>query len=167
MATSKSGTSTTPTAEADGGFTKAEREAMKDRAAELRAAKGGRGAEKAAAAARAVVERIEGMPEPDRLIAARLHEIITSTAPGLAPKLWYGMPAYARDGKIVCFVQGAAKFESRYSTLGFNDAARLDEGSMWPTSWAISEIAEADEAVIRALVARAVSRSAPGINGHG
>lgn len=157
MTTSKTGSSTTQTAKSDDGFSKAEREAMKERAAELRAAKGGKGAEKAASAARAVVEKIGEMPEPDRTIAAHLHEIITSTAPELAPKLWYGMPAYARDGKIVCFVQGAAKFESRYSTLGFNDEARLDEGSIWPTSWAITEITEADEAVVRALVARAVS----------
>ena len=97
------------------------------------------------------------MPQPDRTLAERLHAIIPSTAPELSPKTWYGMPAYAKDDKIVCFFQGAQKFESRYSTLGFNDRANLDEGTMWPTAYAVTDLTETDVERIEALIRRAVS----------
>jgi uncharacterized protein YdhG (YjbR/CyaY superfamily) len=100
--------------------------------------------------------RIAAMPAPDRALGKRLHAIITASAPVLSPKLWYGMPAYAKDGKVVCFFQGAAKFKSRYATFGFNDAANLDKGTMWPTSFALKKLTAADEAKIRALVKQAV-----------
>jgi uncharacterized protein YdhG (YjbR/CyaY superfamily) len=97
------------------------------------------------------------MSEPDRAMAERLHAIITSSAPALAPKTWYGMPAYARDGKVVCFFQPAAKFKTRYATFGFNDNANLDDGGLWPTAYALKELTAADEAKIAALVKQAVS----------
>src|SRR5256714_13887328 len=97
------------------------------------------------------------MPASDRTMAERLHAIIKATAPGLAPRLWYGMPAYAKDGKVVCFFQSAQKFKTRYATLGFSDAANLDEGAMWPTAYAVSELSGAEEARIAALVKKAVS----------
>jgi uncharacterized protein YdhG (YjbR/CyaY superfamily) len=97
------------------------------------------------------------MPEPDRAIGERLHAIIKASAPALSPKLWYGMPAYAKEGKVVCFFQSAQKFKSRYATLGFNDAANLDEGTMWPTAFALTKLTAADEARIGALVKKAVS----------
>jgi uncharacterized protein YdhG (YjbR/CyaY superfamily) len=97
------------------------------------------------------------MPEPDRAMAERLHAIVTASAPVLSPKTWYGMPAYAKDGKVVCFFQSAHKFKSRYATFGFNDTANLDEGTMWPTSFALQELTAADEARIGALVKKAVS----------
>ena len=105
----------------------------------------------------AVLAKIAAMPAPDRTMGERLHAIIKASAPGLSPKLWYGMPAYARDGNVVCFFQGAQKFKTRYSTLGFSDKANLDEGSMWPTSFALKEMTAADEARIGALVKKAVS----------
>ncbi len=129
------------------GFTKEERAAMKERAAEL----------KSAASESEVVAKIEEMPEPDRGIAERVHAIIRATAPQLTPRLWYGMPAYAKDGQIVCFLQPAAKFKTRYSTLGFNDAARLDDGSMWPTAFALTKLTKADEARLAELIKQAVS----------
>jgi len=135
------------------GFTEAERAAMKDRAAETKAAR--RGATKADDLA-TLLEKIAEMQEPDRMLAERIHEIITSVAPELAPRTWYGMPAYAKDGKIICFFQSAAKFKARYATLGFNDPANLDEGTMWPTSWALKELTPADEKKITALVKKAV-----------
>ena len=95
--------------------------------------------------------------QPDRALAERLHAIITAAAPGLSPKLWYGMPGYAQDGKVVCFFQSAQKFKTRYATLGFNDQAKLDDGTMWPTAYALTELSEADEAAIAALVKKAVS----------
>jgi uncharacterized protein YdhG (YjbR/CyaY superfamily) len=101
--------------------------------------------------------KIAEMQGPDRRMAERLHAIITSAAPALSPKTWYGMPAYAKDGKVVCFFQSAEKFQSRYATFGFNDAANLDDGSMWPTSFALKELTPSDEATIEALVRRAVS----------
>src|SRR5215210_7703751 len=105
-----------------------------------------------------LLAKIAEMPEPDRAMAERLHEIVKASAPALSPKTWYGMPAYANnDGKVVCFFQGAQKFNSRYATLGFNDAANLDEGAMWPTSFALKELTAAEEARIAALVKRAVS----------
>ena len=105
---------------------------------------------------KAVVAKIAAMKEPDRALAKKVHAIVKANAPALAPKLWYGMPAYARDGKVVCFFQDAQKFKSRYATLGFSDQARLDEGNMWPAGFAVKELAQADEARIAALVKKAV-----------
>ncbi len=139
------------------GFTDEERAAMKDRIQEEKAAarRGPRTAkveeESAALAA------IAAMQEPDRSMAKRLHAIIKASAPSLSPKLWYGMPAYARDGKIVCFFQPAQKFKTRYATLGFNDPAHLDEGALWPVAFALKELTAAEEARISALVKKAVS----------
>jgi uncharacterized protein YdhG (YjbR/CyaY superfamily) len=139
------------------GFTDEERGAMKERAQELKAAarRGPRG--KKADAESAVLTKIAEMPEPDRGMAERLHAIIKASAPALSPKLWYGMPAYAKDGKVVCFFQGAHKFKSRYATFGFDDSANLDDGAMWPTAFALTELTAADEARIGALVKKAVS----------
>lgn len=137
------------------GFTAEERAAMKERAKELKAE--ARADKDRAAGESAVMEKIAEMPEPDRSMAERLHEIIKASAPALSPKTWYGMPAYARDGKVVCFFQSAAKFGSRYATLGFNDTANLDEGAMWPTTFALKELTAAEEARISALVKKAVS----------
>ncbi len=136
----------------DAGFTAEEKAAMKERAKELKAA-----ASKADDLA-ALLAKIAEMPEPDRAMAQRLHEIVTASAPTLSPKTWYGMPAYAnKDGKIVCFFQAAAKFNARYATFGFNDTANLDEGAMWPTAFALKALTAADEAKISALVKKAVS----------
>jgi uncharacterized protein YdhG (YjbR/CyaY superfamily) len=139
------------------GFTAEEREAMKDRAQELKSA-GRRGsrADKAAEAEAALLAKIAEMPESDRVLAERIHAIVKASAPDLAPKLWYGMPAYARDGKIVCFFQAADKFKSRYATLGFNDEAKLDDGTMWATSFALTKLTPADEKRIGELVKQAV-----------
>ncbi len=133
------------------GFTPEERAAMKERARELKAEALREDGE------RAVLEKIDAMVEPDQAIARRLHEIITAAAPSLTPKTWYGMPAYAQDGKVVCFFQDAAKFKSRYATLGFSDAANLDNGAMWPTSFALAELTAAEEERIVELVKQAVS----------
>ena len=140
------------------GFTDEERAAMKERAQELKAsARRGPRAGKADGESD-VLAKIAEMPEPDRAMAERLHAIIKASAPDLSPKTWYGMPAYAnKDGKIVCFFQSAAKFNARYATFGFQKAANLDEGTMWPTSWALTELTAADEKRIAALVKRAVS----------
>jgi len=137
------------------GFTDEERAAMKERAKELKAE--ARANKDKAEGESAVLAKIAEMPEPDRVMAQRIHEIIKASAPGLSPKTWYGMPAYAKDGKIVCFFQSAAKFNARYATFGFNDTANLDEGAMWPTSFALKELTAADEARIAALVKKAVS----------
>ncbi len=134
-------------------FTDEERAAMKERARELKAAARGKKADPEDA----VLAKIAEMPEPDRGMAERIHALIKASAPTLAPKLWYGMPAYARDGKVVCFFQGSHKFKSRYSTLGFDDAANLDEGPMWPTAFALTELTAAEEERISALVKKAVS----------
>jgi uncharacterized protein YdhG (YjbR/CyaY superfamily) len=131
------------------GFTAEERAAMRERAKELKAATGRAEGEKA------VLEKIAEMPASDRAIAQRLHALVTETAPALSPKTWYGMPAYARDGKVVCFFQSADKFKSRYATLGFSDAADLDEGAMWPTAFALKELTGAQEKKIAALVKKA------------
>ena len=136
------------------GFTDEERGAMKERAKELKAT-ARRGTDKADGES-AVLAKIAELPEPERAMAERLHAVITASAPVLSPKLWYGMPAYAKDGKVLCFFQSAQKFNSRYATLGFNDAANLDEGTMWPTAFALTELTAADEATIGALVRRAV-----------
>jgi uncharacterized protein YdhG (YjbR/CyaY superfamily) len=150
-ATQKSAKSTTASRKKSKGFTNEERAAMKERAQELKAA-----ADKAEGES-AVLAKIAEMPEPDRAMAKRLHAIIKASAPALSPKTWYGMPAYAKDGKVVCFFQSAHKFKSRYATFGFNDAANLDEGAMWPTSFALTELTATDEAKIGALVKKAVS----------
>ena len=133
------------------GFTPEERAAMKERAKELKAASNRAEGEKALVAA------IAKMPEPDRAMGKRLHALITASAPDLAPKTWYGMPAYAKDDKVVCYFQSAHKFKSRYATFGFNDSANLDQGDMWPTSFALKELTPAVEAKIARLVKKAVS----------
>ena len=151
----KSAKSTTATDETSAGFTAEERAAMKARAKELKAE--ARANKNKAAGESAVLAAIAEMPEPDRAMAERLHAIITTSAPDLAPKTWYGMPAYAKDGKVVCYFTPASKFNSRYATLGFNDDAHLDEGTMWPTSFALTELTADTEARIAALVKQAVS----------
>jgi uncharacterized protein YdhG (YjbR/CyaY superfamily) len=132
-------------------FTDEEKSAMKQRVKELKAAAGEADGE------RDVLEKIASMKAPDRALGERLHAIIKASAPGLAPKLWYGMPAYAKDGKIVCHFQDANKFKSRYATLGFSDNANLDEGSMWPVAFALKKLTASEEARIRALVKKATS----------
>ncbi len=136
------------------GFTAEERAAMRERARELKAA--GRSGRKKADDEQAVLDKIAEMPDPDRALAERVHAVVTATAPELAPRTWYGMPAYAKDGKVVCFFQGSQKFSNRYSTLGFNDAARLDEGAMWPTAFALLEWTPAVEERVVELVKTAV-----------
>lgn len=137
------------------GFSDEERAAMRERARELKAE--ARAGKDKADGERAVLAKIAEMPEPDRSMAGRLHAIIKAGAPLLSPKTWYGMPAYAREGKVVCFFQSAHKFNVRYATLGFSDAANLDDGAMWPTSFALKELTTAVEAQIAALVRKAVS----------
>jgi len=133
------------------GFTSEERAAMRERARELKAASDKVEGESA------VLAKIAEMAEPDRTMGNRLHQIITAAAPVLSPRLWYGMPAYAKDGKVVCFFQGAQKFKTRYSTLGFSDQAKLDQGAMWPSAFALKELTAKEEAKIAALVKKAVS----------
>jgi uncharacterized protein YdhG (YjbR/CyaY superfamily) len=133
------------------GFTDEERAAMKERAQELKAAA------KKADGESAVLAKIAEMPEPDRAMGERLHAIIKASAPALSPRLWYGMPAYAKDGKVVCFFQSAQKFKTRYATFGFSDAANLDEGALWPVAFALKELTAAEETRIGALVKKAVS----------
>src|SRR6266540_6516236 len=137
------------------GFTDEERAAMKERAKELKAEE--RASKNKAEGERDVLAKIAEMPEPDRTIAKRLHAIIKDSAPALSPKTWYGMPAYAKHDKIVCFYQSAQKFNTRYATFGFNDIANLDKGAMWPTSFALKELTATEEAKIAALVKKAVS----------
>ena len=137
------------------GFTDEEQAAMKERAKELKAE--ARMNKDRAEGENALLAKIAEMPEPDRSMAERIHAIISASAPVLAPKTWYGMPAYTRDGKVVCFFQGAHKFDARYATFGFNDTAHLDEGAMWPTSFALKELTAVEEARIAALVKKAVS----------
>jgi uncharacterized protein YdhG (YjbR/CyaY superfamily) len=153
--TRKSTRSSTATGTKSKGFTDEERAAMKERAKERKAE--ARASKDRAAGESAVLAAIAGMQESDRALAERLHGLVTANAPALSPKTWYGMPAYARDGKVVCFFQSAEKFKSRYATLGFNDSAHLDEGVMWPTSFALKELTPEAEARIAALVGRAVS----------
>ena len=156
-ATQKSTKRTTATRSKSKGFTDEERAAMKERAQELKAeARRGSRAGKADGE-RDVLAKINEMRGSDRAMAKRLHAIIKARAPALSPRTWYGMPAYAKDGKVVCFFQSAEKFKSRYATFGFNDKAKLDEGAMWPTSFALKELTAAEEARIGALVKRAVS----------
>ena len=132
------------------GFTAEERAAMKEHIQDSKRADAGQGD-------RAVLEKIAAMPEPDRTMAKRLHAIVKANAPALEPKLWYGMPAYAKDDKVVCFFQNAQKFKARYATLGFNDKANLDHGAMWPVAFALKQLTAAEEARIGALLRRAVS----------
>jgi uncharacterized protein YdhG (YjbR/CyaY superfamily) len=139
------------TGKASKGFTDEERAAMRERAQELKAAAGKADGEND------VLAKIAEMPEADRVMAERLHALITTSAPALSPRTWYGMPAYAKDGKVVCFFQSAQKFKSRYATFGFSDEANLDEGAMWPTSFALKKLTAADEKKIGALVKKAVS----------
>jgi len=155
--TQKSAKSTTAGHKTSRGFTDEERAAMKERAQELKAeARHGQRADQADGESD-VLARIAEMPEPDRAMAKRLHAIMKTSALALSPKTWYGMPAYAKDGKVVCFFQSAQKFKSRYATFGFSDKANLDEGAMWPTSFALKELTATEEARIGALVKKAVS----------
>jgi hypothetical protein len=152
----KSAKSTAATDTKSKGFTAEERAAMKERAKELKAA--ARASKDKADGESEVLAKIAEMPEPDRALGKRLHAIITSSAPDLTPRTWYGMPAYAdKDGKVVCFFQSGQKFKTRYATLGFSDKANLDEGAMWPVAFALTELTAADEARIGALVNKAVS----------
>jgi len=155
MATTKKSAKSTAKAEQKyEGFTEDERAAMKERAQELKtAARRGKDAD----AEGDVLAKIAEMPEPDRVLAERLHALIKANAPVLVPRLWYGMPAYAKDGKVLCFFQSAAKFKSRYATLGFSDEANLDEGTMWPTYFALKKLTAADEKKLGALIKKAVS----------
>lgn len=140
------------------GFSDFEKQAMKERAAELRAeAKAAKGAAKAQADLDALLGKIAEMAEPDRTIATRIHELVLAAAPQLHPKTWYSMPAYTLDGKVVCFFQSGQKFESRYCTLGFQDRANLDDGAMWPSAYAVERIGAAEEKLITELVRKAVS----------
>ncbi len=147
--------STAARGEKSKGFTAEERAAMKERARELKAEE--RANKSRADGESDVLAKIAEMRAPDRALAKRLHAIVKESAPGLSPKTWYGMPAYAIDGKVVCFFQSAEKFDSRYATFGFSDEARIDEGAMWPTSFALKKLTAADEARIGALVKKAVS----------
>jgi uncharacterized protein YdhG (YjbR/CyaY superfamily) len=133
------------------GFTDEERAAMKERAQEMKAAARGADGESA------LLAKIAEMPEPDRAMATRLHAIIKASAPALSSRTWYGMPAYAKDGKVLCFFQSAEKFKARYATFGFSDEANLDKGAMWPTSFALKELTATEEAKIAALVKKAAS----------
>jgi uncharacterized protein YdhG (YjbR/CyaY superfamily) len=149
--TKKSAKSTPQSKRRSSGFTDEERGAMKERVKELKAA-----ADKADGESD-LLTKIAEMPERDRAMGKRLHAVIKASAPALSPRTWYGMPAYAKDGKVVCFFQSAQKFKTRYATLGFSDAANLDEGTMWPTAFALTKLTAADEARIGALVKKAVS----------
>jgi uncharacterized protein YdhG (YjbR/CyaY superfamily) len=145
------------TGKASKGFTAEERAAMRERAQELKAA-AGRGPRAGRADGESdVLAKIAEMPEPDRVMAERLHAIIKASAPALSPRTWYGMPAYAKDGKVVCFFQSAQKFKTRYATFGFSDKANLDKGALWPTAFALKELTATEEAKIAALVKKAVS----------
>ena len=148
-ATQKAAKSTTAINKKSKGFTDEERAAMKERAQELKADK--------ANGESAVLAKIAEMREPDRAMAKRLHAIIKASAPALSPRLWYGMPAYAKDGKVLCYFQSAQKFKTRYSTFGFSDTANLDEGALWPVAFALKELTATEEAGIGALVKKAVS----------
>jgi len=150
-ATRKSAKSTTASGKTSKGFTDEERAAMKERAQELKAAAG------KAEGENAVLAKIAEMRDSDRAMAKRVHAIVKASAPALSPKLWYGMPAYAKDGKVVCFFQDAQKFKTRYATLGFSDQANLDEGALWPVAFALKELTATEEARISALMKKAVS----------
>jgi len=149
--TQKSARSTSASGKTAKGFTSEEKAAMRERAKELKAAAN------QADEASAVLEKIAELPEADRALAKRLHALIKATAPDLAPKLWYGMPAYYKDGKMICFFQSAHKFKTRYATLGFSDAAKLDEGGLWPVYYALAAFTAAEESRISALLKQALS----------
>ncbi len=155
--TGKAGRRASTKARSEGAFSEEEVAAMKEHAAEVTASRSRSGKAGKEEDAKAVVAKIAGMDDVDRVIAEKLHEIITTTAPELAPKLWYGMPAYARDGKVVCFFQDARKFKYRYATLGFQDTANLDNGAMWPTSYAVAKLTKDVEEQVVALVKQAMS----------
>lgn len=152
MGTKKSSRGASATGKTSKGFTDEERLAMKERAKELKAARTGK-----ADGESAVLANIAAMPEPDRALGERLHAIIKASAAALAPRLWYGMPAYAKDGKVVCFFQAASKFKTRYATFGFQHDAKLDDGSMWPVAFGLTGLTAADETRIAALVRKAAS----------
>ena len=135
------------------GFTDAEKAAMKERARELKAEARLRASREEGE--KDLLAKVAEMPDADRVMAERIHAIVKESAPDLAPRTWYGMPAYSKDGKVLCYFQSADKFDSRYATFGFNDVAKLDQGTMWPTSFALKELTEAEEARIRALVQQA------------
>ncbi len=147
----KSGKRTTATKKRYEGFTAAEKAAMQDRVQEMKVAKNKADGESA------LLAKIAALPEPDRAMAKRLHAVIKASAPALSPTTWYGMPAYTKDGKIICHFQPAQKFKTRYATLGFSDQANLDEGNIWPNAYALTKLTAADEARIGALVKKAVS----------
>jgi uncharacterized protein YdhG (YjbR/CyaY superfamily) len=155
MSPKKGPQETTKTGKKSGGFTAEERAAMQERAREMKAE--ARANRDRADGERDVLARIAEMTEPDRSMAERIHAVIKANAPDLAPKTWYGMPAYAKDGKVICFFQAASKFNTRYATLGFQHDATLDEGAMWPVAFALMELTAAEEARISALVKQAVS----------
>jgi len=152
----QSAKSTTAIGKTFKGFTDEERAAMKERAQELKAA-ARRGSRAEADGESAVLAKIAEMPEPDRAMGKRLHAVIKASAPALSPKLWYGMPAYAKDGKVVCFFQSGQKFKTRYATFGFSDAANLDEGALWPVAFALKKLTAAEETRLGVLVKKAVS----------
>ena len=154
MATTTKTTKRTETS-TEGGFTADEKAAMRERAREAKA-EARRGSDRAAGE-KDLLAKIAEMPDADRVMAEKFHSIVTATAPDLAPKTWYGMPAYARDGKLICFFQAAAKFKARYATFGFEENANLDDGDMWPTSFALRKLGPAEEARIVELVKKAVS----------
>jgi uncharacterized protein YdhG (YjbR/CyaY superfamily) len=155
--TQKSARTTTATRKASKVFTAEERAAMIDRAKELKAeARRGKQADKAAEDEADVLAKIAQMPESDRVMAERIHAIVKANAPALSPRTWYGMPAYAKEGKVVCFFKAADKFKARYATFGFEEDANLDEGTMWATSWALTKLTAADEKAIGALVKKSV-----------
>jgi len=156
MTDTKTAAKRTEIDDTSGKWTDDEIMAMQEHAKELKAAKR-RGRDKAAEGEADLLAKIAEMPSADREMAERIHAVVKASAPELSPRTWYGMPAYAKDGKIVCFFQAADKFKARYATFGFNDTANLDEGAMWATSWALTALSAADEATIAALVKRAVS----------
>jgi len=154
--TQKSAQNPSAAAEEHDGFTAEERDAMKERAKEVKTARRSpRGAK--ADTESEVLAKIAEMPEADRVLAERIHDIVRASAPDLTPKLWYGMPAYAKNGKVLCFFQSAQKFKSKYATLGFSDQAALDDGAMWPTAYALTKLTAADEKRIGALIKKAAS----------
>lgn len=155
MTSTKKSTKSTPERDTSSEvWTDEERAAMQEHARDMKAKRGRAGK---ADGERDVLAKIAKMPDADRSLAERIHAIVKASAPDLSPKTWYGMPAYAKDGKVVCFFQAADKFKARYATFGFNDVANLDDGAMWPTSWALTELTAADEARIGELVKRAAS----------
>jgi uncharacterized protein YdhG (YjbR/CyaY superfamily) len=156
-ATQKAAKNTTASDKKSKGFTAEERAAMKERAQELKADQDLKAEGRRAEGEKALLAKIAEMPKPDRILAERIHAIVKESAPDLSPKTWYGMPAYAKDGKVVCYFQSAHKFKSRYATFGFNDTANLDDGVMWPTSFALKELTAAEEAKIGKLVKKAVT----------